>query len=174
MNRDPKDVVSSDELDVNTLRLVLEEQRRAFDKVDASADSLDQKLQALFGSASLIISLVGTVQIAVLRAEAGLFFWGVMILAVLLYGTMVIVILVGLRPLEYYEPTYSNWDLLNERFFHQIESDAITQQIALYVDYIEANRALNQAKIRWLNIAAVLFAVILMMLLIAVPFSLTR
>jgi hypothetical protein len=93
---------------------------------------------------------------------------------VLLYGAMVIVILIGLRPLEYYVPTYSNWDWLNDRFFHQIESDALIQQIALYVDYTEANRALNQAKIRWLNVAAVLFAFILIILLIAVPLSLTR
>lgn len=166
--------VSPEDLDVSTLRLVLEEQRRAFDKVDTSADALDQKFQALFGSASLIISLVSTIQVAVLRQEAGLLFWLILVVAVLLYGAMVFFILIGLRPLEYYEPIYSNWDWLNQKFFHKTENAAISLQIALYVDYIEANRALNQKKIRWLNIAALLFAAILMVLLIALPFSLTR
>ena len=166
--------VSPDELDINTLRLVLEEQRRAFDKVDTSADALDQKFQALFGSASLIISLVSTIQVAVLRQDAGPLFWLVLVVAVLLYAAMVFFILIGLRPLEYYEPIYSNWDWLNQKFFHKNENAAISLQIALYVDYIEANRALNQKKVRWLNIATVLFAAILLVLLVALPFSLTR
>jgi hypothetical protein len=174
MSNNANDTQSSDdsgELDIATLRLALDEQRRAFDKVDSSADALDQKLQALFGSASLIISLIGTLQIAILRDTAGVLFWVILGVVALLYSVMVIIILVGLQPLEYYEPTFSNWNTLDARLFHKPERDAVLLQIALYLDYIELNKEINNGKIAKIRWAAGLFGLILLILLVSMSVS---
>ncbi len=118
-------------------RMVLEEQRRAFDSIGAASSILDAKLQALLGSASLIISLVGTVQIAVLRQTGGWAFWLGLAVIISLYIWMVNVIIGGLKPLEYLTPISNDWDQLTEQFFDVDENEGLNQQISNYLEYTE-------------------------------------
>lgn len=165
LNTDPKSSLA-------TKKLVLEEQRRAFDAVGSAASALDTKLQALFGSASLIISLVSTIQIAVLRQSGGALFWFGLASIVALYIWMVNVVITGLTPLEYYTPISNSWDELDEQYFTVSENEAYDQQISNYLRYTEANRALNFDKIRSVSRATNLFRIILVLLLVSMTASL--
>ena len=153
-------------------RYVLDEQRRAFDHVNEAGSALDSKLQALLGSGSLIISLVGTVQLVNLRQGGDLFFWGLGV-TIVLYIIMVGVILWGLRPLEYYEPIDNDWEKLDRTFFGENEDDVLEQLISNYLKYIEQNRRHNVSKVKMQRIATGLLMFIVAVILFSIPFSLT-
>jgi hypothetical protein len=153
-------------------RMVLEEQRRAFDSIGAGSSILDGKLQALLGSASLIISLLGTIQIAVLRQTGGWAFWLGLVVIISLYVWMVNIIVRGLKPLQYLTPVSDDWNQLTEQFFEVDENEGLNQQISNYLEYTEQNRALNFKKIQAVHRATRLFMVILVALLISMAISL--
>jgi hypothetical protein len=160
------------EPNVNNKRLVLEEQRRAFDSIGAAAGVLDGKLQALLGSASLIISLVSTIQITVLRQSGGWLFWMGLAVVIALYIWMVSIITGGLKPLEYLVPISNSWEELTEQFFEVDDNEGINQQISNYLMYTEQNRELNFQKIKAVHRATRLFMVILVAMLISMALSL--
>lgn len=162
------------EPDLSSKRLVLDEQRRAFDAVSAAADVLDGKLQSLLGSASLIISLLSTIQIAVLRQTAGWLFWLGLVVILALYIWMVNIIVRGLRPLKYFTPIPNSWEELTEQYFNVNENESLNQQISNYLDYTERNRELNFNKIQAVHRATRLFMIILVVLLISMALSLTE
>src|SRR3972149_5880322 len=115
-------------------RMVLEELRRAFDQRLESNRALDGKLQSLLSSASLIVSLVGLVQITVLRQKAGGLFWCVLALVLLLYVAMFAVILWAMRPATYKMPISRDWGELAQRYFGEAETDILQRIIADYLD----------------------------------------
>jgi hypothetical protein len=154
--------------------MVLEEQRRAFDAIGVASGILDGKLQTLLGSASLIISLVGTVQIAVLRQTGGWAFWLGLAVIISLYIWMVNIIIGGLRPLEYLTPVSDDWNQLTEQFFEVSENEGLNQQISNYLEYTEQNRGLNFNKIQAVHRATRLFMIILVVLLISMALSLSE
>lgn len=153
-------------------RMVLEEQRRAFDKVSEASNSLDQKLQSLLGSASLVVSLVGVLQLPTLKLSTGDFFWWVFVPALLLYISMVVTTILGLRPLKYLDPIDSNWDVLAARYFDESEDHVLEYLISDYLAFIEINRNLNQRKTRALNWAAWQFAALVVVIVTSLPISL--
>jgi hypothetical protein len=155
-------------------RLVLEEQRRAFDSISNAAGTLDNKLQALLGSASLIISLLSTIQIATLRETAGWLFWLGLVVIAALYIWMVYIIIGGLKPLEYFTPIPNTWEQLTDEYFAVSENTALNQQISNYLDYGERNRTLNFQKIKAVHRATRLFLVILIALLFSMALSLNN
>src|SRR5213080_4624846 len=79
-------------------RLVLDEQRRAFDSVKEASRSIDGKFQAMLASASLIVSLVGATQLPALKQTGGNWFWLALGATLILYLGMVVLILLGLQP----------------------------------------------------------------------------
>src|SRR5437867_3701286 len=129
-------------------RYVLDEQRRTFDQVADSGEALDRKLQALLGSASLIISLVGTIQLVALRQTGGLVFWAFVVPELVLFIVMVILIVRGLRPLVYLNPIADNWRELAILFFDEPEDRVLGTLIYNYLNVIEKNRASNATKTR--------------------------
>jgi hypothetical protein len=153
-------------------RMVLEEQRRAFDHLSDSANAVDTKLQALLNSASLIISLVGTVQIVVLRQAGGFFFWAGLAVVIVLYVVMVGFVLWGLRPINYFEPIDSEWENLAIRYFDESEDHVLQYLIRDYLDGININGELNKGKILALRVATILFMAIIIVILLAMPLSL--
>ncbi len=152
--------------------MVLEEQRRAFDHLAESSNALDAKLQTLLGSASLIISLVGTVQIVLLKQAGGFFFWAGLLVVILLYLAMVGFILWGLRPVAHFEPIDSQWENLAIRYFNESEDHVLQYMISDYLYGIDYNGGLNNGKIRALRVATVLFMAIVVVILLAFALSL--
>lgn len=125
-------------------RHVLEEQRRAFDQVSDTGEALDRKLQSLLNSASLIISLVGTIQLVALKQIGGWLFWIILIIALLLYIGMVAVILRGLRPLEYLNPISRDWKELAYQYFGESEDQVLSTLIYNYLHFTERNSSRNE------------------------------
>ncbi len=153
-------------------RLVLEEQRRAFDKVYQAGDILDQKLQSLLQSAGLIIALVGIIQFP--RAlEQGTYYTFVILFAIalLLFIGMVAAILIAFQAREYLNPISRDWKELRARFFEQEEEAGLNQAIH---DHIDSNRiaySISARKDRLLAITTVLFGAIVVDLVLILFFT---
>jgi hypothetical protein len=153
-------------------RYVLVEQRRIFDELSQDVSSLDQKLQSLLGSASLIISLAGVVQITQLLRSGGWVFGILMLVALVLYVSMVGVILYGLRATtigysHYIEPVDERWLSLRRRYFNKSEQLVLEQAIRDYLAVIKENETLIKRKMSNLEWAIRLFALIMIIIAIS-------
>lgn len=148
-------------------RLVLEELRNVFSNQLNAADSLDDKLKELLGAASLILTLVTTLQITTGIEQIGWPYLIGLVFALSFYVILIIVILRALRPVKYRLPIPSDWDEIAERFFPLDEEAALELLIINYLEYNSENSEFTRykaARVRWVSFLLVMitFALIAM------------
>lgn len=145
-------------------RLVLEELRNVLTHQFEAGDALDGKLKELLGTASLILSLVTTLQVIAGIEHIGWLYWISLSCVLVLYVSLIIVILRGLRPMQYHAPIPSNWDEIEDRFFDLNEDVALDLLIVNYLEYSKENRTpldYKAAKVRQASILLVLIVLTL-------------
>lgn len=147
-------------------RLVLAELRSTLSAQYSNADGLDSKLKQLLSSASLILSIVTTLQITTGIKQVGLPYLIGLAVALLLYAILITFIMRALRPMTYYAPIPPKWDDIAKHYFGKDEDTALSQLISTYLDALEKNDAPLTYKTRMVNFASVLLVLIVIVLLL--------
>jgi hypothetical protein len=154
-------------------RLVLEELRDVLTHQFEAGDALDSKLKELLSAASLILSIVTTLQITTGVGHIGWFYWCTLVLALVLYVALILVTLRGLQPIEYHSPVPANWDEIEERFFDLGEAAALDLLIVNYLEYSAMNNGPLKNKVRKVQQASRLLALIVILLVVMGLFGLS-
>ena len=147
-------------------RLVLKELQNTLSAQLSSAGDLDGKLKQLLNSASLILSIVTTLQITTGIGHIGWLYLIGLSVALSLYVYLIVVIMRGLKPVDYYAPIPRSWDEIAERYFDQDESAALSVLISTYLDSIDKNNSIITNKSQTVKTAATLLVIIVVTLLI--------
>ena len=147
-------------------RLVLSELRSALLAQYTNADGLDSKLKQLLGSASLILSIVTTLQITTGIQKAGWPYFVGLAVVLLLYAVLITVIMRALRPMTYYAPIPPKWDEIARYYFGKDEDAALDQLISTYIEALEKNDVPVNHKSRMINVASALLVSIVIVLLL--------
>ena len=155
-------------------RLVIDELRRAFDKLDKASDVLDGKLQTLLVAASVIVVVAGTLQFAQLSTfqRLGGLFWLILLVIIGLYGYLFYIVLTALHTGTFNNPISPNWRELNQRYFSESEDTTLDRLIADYLNCLKPFVDANFKKSQAFDDALKLFVVIVVVMLVLVPVSL--
>ena len=151
----------------------LEELKRRFDQGLQNIASIDQKLQSLLSSASLIFSLASVVQVSQIIQSGHLFFVITMALALLFYMLMLVTILWGLRIIsadedQYLQPIHNDWSVLEGQYFDKSEHEVLKGAINSYLAAIEYIEGLIPRKRTNLTAAIGFFAAITFLIAISI------
>jgi hypothetical protein len=131
-----------------------------------AADALDDKLKNLLESATLVLTIVTTLQIAAGASQAGWIYWPILIVTLGVYAALILTILRGLQPMDYHSPIPPTWKEIDERFFALDEDAALELMIANYLEYNEKNNAPLSLKARQVRIASYLLTAIVVLLMV--------
>ena len=154
-------------------RIVLDELRRLLDRLYEASNTLDGKLQQLLGLTSLIVAISGTIQLSVLRQVGGWLFWASLIIALVLYVWIFRVAFMALRPRIKEFPITRNWEVLEELYFGESESDILIRLTSDYLIAADELRKINSEKSDAVRRLMVLIFVLVAIILIAMPVSLS-
>ena len=146
------------------LRLALEEMRRLYEQRFESADKLDEKAATLLGSASIILSLVSTLQLTLTGTDQPFFYWILLVVALLLYIGLIVLTVWAISPTTYQSPIKADWDVLDKRLFQQDEKQALLTLIKAYKDQVIANKEVNDRKAVKVKLAGVSLAAMVIVL----------
>ena len=147
------------------LKLTLEEMRRLYTQRQAAADKLDDKAGTILGSASLILTLITTLQLTLLGPDQPWYYWLGLAVAFTLYLVMILLTLLAFSPRTFTTPIKASWDILREKLFVVTEEEALLNLISAYEDQINNNKKILTQKARFVAIAIVLLGLIVIMLL---------
>jgi len=141
MNNETKNSMASsgkasipESVTVEGLKLALEEMRRLYDHRFDSADTLDQKAGTILGSATLVLSLVTTLQLTLAGPSQPWFYWAGLALAFGLYVVMIVLTVWAMEPIAYPTPIKAEWQLLDRRLFRVEYRQALLTMIKAYKD----------------------------------------
>lgn len=144
--------------------LALEEMRLEYQQVSQSSDVLDNKASAMLGASSLILGLLGVLQISAasrsLTIQIGL---GI---AAALYFVMVWLCLKSIFPKSFTTPIQADWNVLSKYLLTQKEKDAVLNILSGYVTQIQHNKHINEIKARNVQAVQWIFTVIILLLLL--------
>ncbi len=162
--------------DPHSKLLVLDELRRAFDKVYAAGDALDTKLQNLLSFSSLVVSIAASAQVSILQLspqlKIGPFFGFSLCAVITLYLVMYYIISKALSPREYALPIATNKDEIREHYYKKQNEEALNQLISNHLHFIDRAARANAPKAKTLTSGYFLLAVIVVWLILAVPLGL--
>ena len=153
-------------------RIVLDELRRLLDRLYEASNTLDTKLHQLLGLTSLIVAISGTLQLSSLRQVGGWLFWISLIIALALYVWIFLVAFRALRPRIKEFPITRNWEVLEELYFGESESDILIQLASDYQIAADELRQINSEKSDAIRRLMKLIFVLVVVILIAMPISL--
>ena len=146
-------------------RLVLAELRSTLSAQFGNADGLDNKLKQLLNSASLILSIVTTLQITTGVNRIGWLYLVGLSIAFVLYAILIIVIMRALRPATYQAPIPPDWDGIANNYFGKDEESTLDLLISTYIDALDKNDAPLIYKSRMVQVASWLLVSIVITLL---------
>jgi len=146
--------------------LVLDELRTTLSAQFDNADGLDSKLKQLLSSASLILSIVTTLQITTGIERIGTLYLIGLVVALVLYIALIVTIIRALRPMDYHAPIPSDWDEIAERYFGKDETEALDVLISTYLDALEKNEVPLAYKVKRVQVASILLVSIVVTLIL--------
>jgi len=144
--------------------LALEEMRRSFSEYKKAADVLDQKVNTLLNTASLVIGLFGLLNIRLLENGQPAYYWVGFIVVVLLYLSMIALCTNALQPAEYMNPIKADWDVVHDNILILSPKEAVLKMISGYIEYIPHNKRVNEIKAKKVRISTWLFGIIVVLL----------
>lgn len=147
-------------------RLVLDELKAALLAQFSNADGMDGKLKQLLSSASLILSLVTTLQITTGIQRASPVYLAGLVIALLLYIALIVVIVLALRPIIYYAPIPPDWEGIARHYFDKDESAALDLLISTYIEALDKNDLPLNRKARSVTAASILLVLIVIALIV--------
>ncbi|MCB2179607.1 hypothetical protein KQH54_00635 [bacterium] len=153
-------------------RAVLAELQRNFDKSYNSIDILDGKLQNVLGFSSLVISLLGFINIENLQKNLVCWFPLWFTIMGLLYFGILFSIFRALRPRDYANPISKDWTELDKRYFNEEEGIVLDRLNSDYLKFIEDINIIAKEKAKALNYSLFLFSFIVILIFLSIPLSL--
>lgn len=152
-------------------QVALEEMKLALQHNLASFDAVKNMARALFGSASLIIGLLGTLQIIVAKVEPAYraSYNILIVLTMLAYVVLILCCLLVLTPNNIYLPIAPEWDELWNQFISETDENIQKTRLSSYINAIQLNRPIL-ARLRKITSLATLMlpSIILLVLIISI------
>lgn len=160
--------------EIKNKQLVLEELRRAFEKKFSANNILDGKLQNILNFLSIVVSVAPTLQLMIVPDlnKMGFVFLALLLSVVILYFVSFRRIVAAIDPVYYRQPISKGWDELAERYFHSAEEKAIDITISEYLYSLDDLGKQHDKKIRTIHKASDFMALIVILLLLAIPVNL--
>jgi hypothetical protein len=120
-------------------------------------DSMKSTARTLLGATSLIVSLLGTLQLinASVVEKHILTFNSLLFLSMLIYGVQFILCVLLLYPKDYYSPIEANWDILYKGYIKKEKADILRQQLSNTLNAIKNNKGIlrtMEIQSRWASI----------------------
>ena len=152
------------------LKLALTELRMHMSQTLEAGDAIDQKINSTLSAAGLIMTITSTLQISLYPHESNLY-WGVLIVAVVLYLLAVGLALCGMNPKLYKLAIAADWSELDKQIFDKEEREALLVILSGYVEQIGHNSEINRQKAKVFRWNLVIMAIIVLALLSLIPIS---
>ncbi|MBN1535231.1 MAG: hypothetical protein JW908_00765 [Anaerolineales bacterium] len=127
--------------------------------------------QSMFSSSSMIIAIIGVFQILniSINPEIATLYNVILLLALLLYVSLVILCIFVLTPPDVYGTTGNDWDEIYPAFIDQKEDRQIYRQlISNYISAIENNKPIITKRVLLSKITGYLFACIVIMVFVLI------
>ncbi|RJX17551.1 MAG: hypothetical protein C4575_12980 [Desulforudis sp.] len=147
-------------------RLAVDEMQRLFNAQMATIENVKTNAQNILGSASLIVALVGALQI--FNAGPRLLPYTILVVIIsLLYILMVICCIGAMFLTNIAMPVKANWDVLFETYINHPDNIALYRQmLSQLLNVFELNKPMIARRSRLANIATVLLPIIVVLLFI--------
>lgn len=153
-------------ISVENLKLALEEMQSLYSWGQEASDELNNKAGTILGSASLILSLITTLQLTLSGTNQPWFYWLGLGIVFLLYLAMIILTLLTMFPRTYTTPIKASWEVLNEHLFQPTEKQALLNLISAYKNHIKANKVIGAQKAKLVMWSTILMALLVCLLVL--------
>jgi len=149
------------------LDIPLAEMQRAYESQSAGIDSIKATIKTVFGSASLIVSLIGALQLFTTSADP---LWlpvyqGTLVVIAVLYIALIIVCVAGMWPVYVYHPLNAKWDQLTTLFQEMTDLEMTRMHLSSVLQAIEKNAPIVKRFYR-LEISALIILPVLVLLIL--------
>lgn len=136
-----KSLRTNEDETIEGLRLAVEEMKATLDRQFEGIQSIKNTSRIVFGTSSLIISLMSTFQIVypIIPSEYTSFFNLGVVTSLIGYVVMITCCLYVLLPKRIFEPIKPNWETLIALFVDQSEQDIYRNKLSAYLNAIELN-----------------------------------
>jgi hypothetical protein len=151
----------------NYLDIPLEVMKKDLENQVGSFDTIKATVRSVLSAASLIISLVGALQLVTVHvAPAWLWlYWSGVILAAVLYVTLIVVCIIALMPVRPWLPIKPEWDNLTTTFKGMNEEEINLKYLSSILNAIEKNTPVIEKFVCLQRVALILLPVIVIVLL---------
>lgn len=141
--------------------LALEEIRKIYNQHDDDTSIIDGKARDLMANSSLILTLFGVLQIALVKPDQSIVYKIGLGLSIIIYLSMLAVIMFGVLRIRSYKTVFvpSREGIYNAILGKKNYKKAVLQLIGNYVDRIQDNQLQNTKKSKYLTIASWMFVV---------------
>jgi hypothetical protein len=159
--------------DTHYLNIPLEEMQRSLDHQRDSFDTIKTTVRSVLSAASLIVSLVGALQLINSRiAPAWLWlYWIGIAVTATLYVALILFSVVILMPIIPSSPLAANWDVLTTAFKDLDEKEMKLKQLSSILNAIEKNKPILDYLVKLQRFVLILlpFIVVILLLLSLLP-----
>ena len=155
-------IAKSSYLDIPVL-----EMQRTYEKQSAGIDTIKSTIKTVFGSASLIVSLIGALQLFTkpVTAEWLPMYQNLLVVIALLYLALIVVCVAGLMPVYVHHPLNANWDQLTTTFKNMNELEMKRMHLSSILQAIEVNAPIVKRFYR-LQVGALVILPVLVLLIL--------
>lgn len=159
---EPKKIATRSHLD-----FPLAEMQRMFHSQLDGITSIKTTIRAVFGSASLIVSLIGALQLftAPVPIEWLPFYRGTLALIAVLYVVLILVCVAGMWPVAINPPLNALWDELTTVFKGKDDQEMITMYLSAVLQAIEFNAPIVKRFYKLQVIALILLPILVVLIL---------
>ncbi len=150
------------------LDIPLFETQRTYEQQLAGLDSIKVTVRAVFGSASLIVSLVGALQLFTTAVAPQWQTTYQIILAAIavLYALLIIVCVAGMWPVYTNPPLAPDWDTLTTTFKKMNDIEMTRMHLSTVLQAIELNRPIVKRFFRFEVAALIILPIIVILVLV--------
>ena len=148
--------------------IVLSEMKRRLEGVYKGVDETKKTFRSIFSAASLIVALLGALQIYSSQVASGyeIYFYILLGLSLLLYIILIAGCIWMLKPIDVKAAVPEDWDILYEKYASQKEDIEIYKQlVSNYIEAIDSSNAIVHKRYRWGRLILPLLPIIVGLLL---------
>lgn len=148
--------------------LVLSEMKRRLEGVYNGVDETKKTFRSIFSAASLIVALLGALQIFSSQVASGyeIYYYILLGSSLLLYLVLIAGCIWMLKPIDVKAPVPEDWDILYKKYAsHKEDIEIYKQLVSNYIGAIDESNVLIHKRYRWKNIFLVLLPIIVALLL---------
>ena len=148
--------------------LVLSEMKRRLQGVYHGVDETKKTFRSIFSAASLIVALLGALQIYSTQVASGyeIIYYILLGSSLFLYLVLIAGCIWMLKPIDVKAPVPEDWDILYKSYASQKEDIEIYKQlVSNYIGAIDASNAIVHKRYRWGKLILPLLPIIVGLLL---------